>query len=209
MDWERMQSQWQAQAPVTRLPSMHELQRRDQSLGRWVRVRDWLETLAALVVAAFFALDALAAVTQGDRWRLVFDLLLVAWALFVPWRLRRARRARLRTDDGQPLRQALRGRRDEAIAQARMLEGVWWWYLAPPLLAFTGLTLADPSRGSRMGFLLLLWLGAACIAGLNWWTARRTFRRHADALQAQLATLDGLHREAPPTHPEPTSRPGD
>ena len=116
----------------------------------------------------------------------------VAWAAVVPLRLRHARRQVPEEDPQLPLVENLGRQRDAALAQARMLEQVWLWYLGPPLIGIVGITLA--LRGPSMFALVYLSVVVVLYLGIAWYNrhaARTKFRAHAEELQRQIDALSG------------------
>jgi len=192
MDWETMRQQWRGDAPAAPILSVDELESRDEALQKQVRWRDRIETVAALMVAIFFAFSALGYAAKADWAAFGFALLLVAWALFVPVWLRRARRWMPVVEHHMPLVEGLVRQRDAALVQARMLERVWLWYLVPPAIGVFGLTFAlrGPSTftWTYLAVVVLLYAG---IGWLNRRVARTKYRVHADRLQRQIDALNG------------------
>lgn len=191
MDWDRLGQQWREQAPAGELVPLEVLRERDRALWRKVWWRDLVETVAAVLVAACFALAGAVAVAKGFWLVAASSLLLVAWAIYVPFRLRRARRLAVEPAPGMPLLASLRGQREAMLAQARMLERVWAWYLGPPAIGLAGFMLGI--RGATLytlayiGVMLVLY---ASIAWLNRYAARKQFREQASSLQRQIERLE-------------------
>ena len=196
MDWDRMRQEWRNERPAAPNVSVDELESRDNVLQKQVRWRDLLETAAAVVVAVFFGFTALGLAANGEWVAFGSAVLLVAWAVFVPVRMRRARRWMPVIEHHMPLVEGLSRQRDAALAQARMLEQVWLWYLTPPMIGIFGLTLAlrGPSTFSLV-YLAAVVVLYAVIAWINRRVARTKFRAHAERLQHQIDALSG--EEAP------------
>lgn len=192
MDWDSLRQQWRQDAPAASTSSIDELRSLDQALRKRVRRRDMGETAAAVVVAVFFAWSALDLAADAEWVALGFALLLVAWAVTVPLRLRRARREVPEEDPRQPLVENLGRQRDAALVQARMLERVWLWYLTPPAIGLFGMTLArsGPSAFALayLAAVAVLYIG---LAWINRRVARTQFRAHAERLQRQIDALGG------------------
>jgi len=192
MDWDTMRQQWRSEGPAAGTVSVDELESRDQALQKQVWWRDVIETAAAVVVAIFFAFTALGSAASGNWAVAGFSAVLVAWAVFVPVWLRRARRWMPVVEHHMPLVEGLVRQRDAALVQARMLERVWLWYLVPPAIGVFGLTFAlrGPSTftWTYLAVVVLLYAG---IGWLNRRVARTKYRVHADRLQRQIDALNG------------------
>ncbi|MFZ7096951.1 hypothetical protein ACOPJQ_00030 [Luteimonas dalianensis] len=192
MDWDSMKQRWQddaAAAPDVRIEALRSL---DEKMRRRVRRRDLIETVAAVAVVIFFTLAALGMATKGEWAAVGFSVLLVVWGALIPLRLRQARRQVPEPEPQLPLVENLGRQRDAALAQARMLEQVWLWYLTPPMIGIFGLTLV--LRGPSMFSLVYLAVVVALYAGIAWYNrhvARTRFRAHAESLQCQINALDG------------------
>lgn len=190
MDWENMKQQWRQADEAMPAVSLEQLRRQEEAICKQLRRRDRLETAAAIFVAVCFGVAALV-LLAGAKWLAAgFALLLVVWAALVPLRLRHARRQMPGQTPQLPLLESLGRQRDAALAQARMLEQVWLWYLTPPTIGIAGLTLvlSGPSTFALvyLGSLLVLYV---VIAWFNRRTARTKFRVLADHLQCQIDEL--------------------
>lgn len=191
MDWDSLKQQWRHDAPAVPAASIAELQALDKAMRRRVRRRDLIETVGAVAVAVFFTLTALGMASRGEWAAFGFSVLLVAWAVVVPLRLRQARRQVPQDEPQLPLVENLGRQRDAALAQARMLEQVWLWYLGPPFIGIAGITLA--LRGLSMFALVYLAVVVVLYLGIGWYnrrTARTKLRAHAGELQRQIDALN-------------------
>lgn len=193
MEWDQVRNRWQQQ-PVAAVPAMtiHALRERDKRLARAVVWRDVLETLAAIAVVGFLSVYTINALGNEYWWRALAAGGLVAWAVFVPLRLRQARRRAAPPLPSLSLAEHLNRRRDAALAQAHMLETAWLWYVAPCVIGVTALslTVAGPTVEVMIYLAVVLAFGVV-LALLNWHTGRTRFRAHAEQLQAQLDALAG------------------
>lgn len=191
MEWDRLRDQWRQQATDASLMAVEELRTRDATLWKKVRRRDLLETIAAVIVAVFFTFTVVGSLARGEWLQAAFAALLVAWAAWLPFQLRRARGQVAVDGHAASTLDYLRRQRDAALVQARMLERVWLWYLTPPAIGVIGLRLAmeGPGTGTLryIGFVVLL---SAGLAWLNRYTARTQFRAHAAGLQRQIDALE-------------------
>ncbi|MGY0632605.1 hypothetical protein [Luteimonas sp. A478] len=196
MDWDRIKQQWTENTPAVPDVSIDKLRRQDEKLRRRVKWRDRIETAAAVLVALWFAFTTVGLAVGGKWVGAGFALLLVTWAVLMPLWLRRTRRQVPEPEPHLPLMENLARQRDAALAQARMLEQVWLWYLGPPLVGLVGLTLA--TRGLST-FALVYLPGVlvlyVAIGWVNRRTARLQFRAHAERLQRQI---DAVSEEGEP-----------
>lgn len=192
MDWDRLRQRWQHDAPTAPAISIDELRSLDRTIRKQVRQRDLLETVAAAVVAVFFGFTALGSAANGEWVASGFALLIAVWAVVVPLRLRHARRQMPEEEHRFSLMETLGRKRDAALAQARMLERVWLWYLTPPAIGVFGLTLESSGIStSTLVYLAAVLVFYAGVAWLNRHVARTKFRAHADQLQRQIDDLNG------------------
>lgn len=192
MDWNELRQEWREHAPAARLLAVEEIRALDGSLWKQVRRRDLIETIAGIAVLGIFGTGALRAMLAGEWVAAAFGLLVAAWGASLPFQLKRSRPAHRDVAHGAPVLAYLRGQRDAALAQARMLERVWLWYLTPPGIGLVGLTLAtDGPTPGALGYIAAVLLLYGGLAWLNRHVARTQFRAHADALQRQIEALEG------------------
>lgn len=192
MDWDNIKQQWQTQTLTASpaIPSAERLRQESDRLQRRVRRRDLLETIAAVVVAVFFLLAAGSGFSRGNWVGASFALLLVAWAVFVPFQLRWARRKLPDPRRDLPPRTFLEHQREAALAQAHMLDRAWLWYVAPCTAGVLGLTFSAP--GVDAGDLLYGGFVVALGIFIAWINRRagQVFHEHARALGQQINSLD-------------------
>ncbi|GGA29452.1 hypothetical protein [Dyella nitratireducens] len=201
MSWKDLQDQWQRTA-VTPLPAsaVQDTLRRAQRLRRRILWRDGTETVVALaLVPTVFgwlhdAMHAHIWLTEASA------ALLLVWLFYVPWRLWRARRLLPRNDPGLPPQRYLEREKQAMLAQARMLEQVVWWYIAPCMLGIAGVTVGNHglTRGVVIYLAVVLVL-CVLIERLNKRAAKHNFRRRVaeiDATCSELATLEAAQEAA-------------
>lgn len=191
MDWSKLRQQWQAEgAGATPPVTVEQVQRRDRSVRRRVIARDLIETAAAIIVApAFIAIGW--KMIEMDQWLAAgFCAFLVLWAAYVPYRLWQARRAMPKPQHELPLIDHLRQQRLAMIAQAEMLERIWFWYLAPCAIGIAGLTLsvAGP-RPKALIYLAGVLAFCALLGKANHHAARTHFRALAEQIDRQIADM--------------------
>lgn len=198
MDWNQMQQRWQQQAPAgTEALSLDSVRRRDDVLRANIRRRNQIETAVALLLFPIFAFAAWRAGLRGAWESAFFGGWLAVWTIYVPWQLWRTRR-------GQPQRSAdvavldyLRREREATLAQAKLLERVWLWYVLPCAIGVIGLNFA--ALGSRP----MTWIYAGVVATfsvvlalINRRVARTELRSHVAELEHHI---DRLTNEDQPT----------
>jgi len=194
MSWKDLQDQWRHTA-VTPLTTsvVQDTLHRAQRTRRQILWRDSAETIAALALVPIvfgWLRDAVHAhiwLTEASA------TLLLAWLFYVPWRLWRARRLLPRNDPGLPLQRYLELQKQAMLAQARMLEQVVWWYIAPCMLGIAGVTVGRHGL-TRDVFIYLAVVLALCVVieRLNKRTAKHKLRRRAADIEATCRELAAL-----------------
>lgn len=192
MDWNQIRQQWRSgssDAPPDDV--LVALQRRDLELRRQVKRRDWLETAVALVVAPAFAVAAWRAGARGAWAVMSFSTLLALWAAYVPAHLWRARRRLPKAHHDRPSIEYLAEDRLALLAQARMLERIWIWYLAPCAFGVIGLNVSvfGITSGSMIYTAVVLAF-CAVIARVNRHAARAQYRDLAAQIDRQISRLE-------------------
>lgn len=161
---------------------------RAAALDADVRRRDRRESIVALVMAPLFLLMAFTATTAMAR---VGALIVVAACLYIPLRLRAARRASATA--GLPVADALRTELRQVQSQERLLGSATLWYFGPLGLG-VGLFIAGGpasvlSRAIMIAALLLLY------GGLAVWNVRVARRDVAPIAAALRQSLDELEHD--------------
>ncbi len=191
MDWNQIRQQWQDGEACSPTPvSVASVQRRDKELRTQVRHRDWLESAVGLLIAPFFAVAAGIAVAHDAWLPALFAAFLAAWALYVPWHLWRNRRLLPQAEPGRPLLDYLRASHTAMLLQARQLEQIWRWYLAPCAIGVIGLTFSVRGPVTGAFFYAAAMLGfCVLVALLNKHVAQTQFRVHAQQIEQQIFEL--------------------
>lgn len=193
MNWNALRQRWQHvdAAPAATGPQLlDEVRAREQRLRAAVKRRDRLESGIALVLAPIFAYATYRAGMAGKGGSTFFSAWLTAWTLYVPWHFWRVRRRMPSPRNDLPLVDYLRRQREAMLAQARMLEQVWVWYLAPCAIGVIGLNFA--ATGLTVGNFVYAAIVAAFFAylgRLNQRAARTQFRDLVAGIDLQLAHL--------------------
>ena len=135
MNWDSVQTTWQ-NANDTVDPGKTEhlvasARQRDRELHRSVRRRDLVETTVALLIAPFFAFFTWIALGRSLWLAAAASALLTAWSLYVPWRLRRARKLQPDPTLSTDMLTYLYAEKEATQAQYALLHGVLRWYLGP------------------------------------------------------------------------------
>ena len=191
MQWEQLQQQWQQRKDAAAtLPEIRTLLQADHALQARVRKRDRIELIAAVVVVVAFGARAVFSLLN-HAWLIgALEACIVVYGICVPLRLRQARRAGNGPSEDATVLERLRCRHHAALAQARMLERAWLWYVLPPMVGITALTLVDVGpTPAAIAYLAVVYLFGIVIAWFNRRTARKRFRRHAADLQNMIAAL--------------------
>lgn len=203
MDWGQIRQQWRRDSSAAPAMSLAEVQAQDRVLHKQIRARDWRETVAAVVVALFFGYVAWSEAGRHAWAAAAFAAELVFWALWVPFWLRKTRRDAPEPRYDLPLRSYLVRQRDMLLAQARMLERAWLWYVMPCMVGVIGLTLSHADgvwavKNDMVGMSIrliffsyiagVIALGIG-VAWLNRHVARTRLRTQAEQLDRQLESL--------------------
>lgn len=135
MKWESIQTDWQSAGTTVAQTALKQMvqsvKARDRGLHQTVRRRDLIETVVALPMVPIFGFAAWSAVGKG-LWLSAFAaLLLVACCLYIPWRLRQARKLQPDPQTSTDMLAYLQAERAAARAQYDLLKGILGWYLGP------------------------------------------------------------------------------
>lgn len=159
------------------------VKRRAEAFDRKIFWRDVREIGAAVLVAGLFgwwAVDADAVLVRAGA------LVVVAGAVLVVWRIRRARSDGSAEVAARPVADRLRAEIRRVDAQIELLETVLWWYVAPPA---AGLALMIVG-GDAAGWSTLLQLAVVGVLGAGvWWLNRRAVRRGLRPRRRELVEL--------------------
>ncbi|MBD8527145.1 hypothetical protein [Pseudomarimonas arenosa] len=192
MDWNTLRQRWQSAAETIQAPAdVEALRERDRQLRATVKRRDRLETAVALLVAPLFVWVAWDSAAEGHLLRAGFALFIALWGGFVPLRLWYSRRQMPTLHADRPLLEYLGEEREAMLAQARMLESIWIWYLAPCAIGVLGLVLSvrAPTLGTWIYIAVVLGF-CALIGKANKVAARTRFRALAEDIGRQLQVLN-------------------
>jgi hypothetical protein len=203
MDWNQIRRQWRRDSSAITAMSLAEIQAQDRVLHKQIRARDRRETVVAIVVVLFFGYVAWSEAGRHAWMGATFAAELVLWALWVPFRLRKARRDAPEPRHDLPLRSYLVRQRDMLLAQARMLERAWLWYVMPCMVGVIGLTLSHADgvwtvKNDMVGMTIrlvffsyiagVIALGVG-VAWLNRYVARTKLRTRVEQLDRHLESL--------------------
>lgn len=191
MEWKDIQQQWQRDVELPQTSDMlAAVQKRDAQLRSTLRRRDRLETAVGLLVAPVFGFAAWRAGLREEWLQLFFALFLAAWAAYVPLHLWRTRRRLPTPHADRPLLEFLREEHAAMLAQARQLERIWVWYLAPCAFGVIGLSFSARGPSTSAWIYAVIVLGfCALLARLNQRAARTGFRQHARQIAQQISRL--------------------
>ena len=192
MDWNDLRSRWRAtEQPSSMLQMLGQIHTRSDKLRGAVRRRDFIETAIAILIFPAFAWLAWQLGSRGIWLPFAFVAFILGWLVYVPLRLRAARRALPQMRADMPTRDYLAAERDAMRAQAGMLEAVWRWYLAPCAFGIIGFVLS--ARGftaKTIGYSVVV-LGFCVLIGYaNRVAARTQFRPLAEDIDTQIRSLE-------------------
>ncbi|MPY90483.1 MAG: hypothetical protein GEU99_21490 [Luteitalea sp.] len=151
------------------------IEHRVRKLDRHVFRRDFIETIAAVGVIAFFSVVAWRPASSLTRAGAIFTGVA---AVFIVLHFHRTRRETRPPGPDLPLNEFCRRARDRVDAQIRLLRSVLWWYILPLLIGVNLVvagaaspTFAAVYAATTIAFgALLYWLNqraAATLAGLR------------------------------------------
>lgn len=132
MNWNELPNTWkQSEEKQPMELSIDALQHRERTTHRRVRRRDLLETVVAIPLAVFFAAAGVILLKKGVWLSGAAALWLTASCIYIPWRLREARKLLPVLRPETPTLEYLRCERDALHAQYELLNGILRWYLGP------------------------------------------------------------------------------
>ena len=132
MNWNELRHRWQDCAtPPVNGPLIERLRQRDRGLHRRVKWRDALETIVALALVPGFGWGVWFFASHGFWMSTAGSLLLTLWCLFVPLKLRQARRLKPELRPECDMLTYLKQERMALQAQFELLDRIFWWYLGP------------------------------------------------------------------------------
>ena len=209
MNWESLREHWQRTA-TTPLPVsiVEDTLRRAKRVHSRILLRDGIESVVALALVPFAVGWLLAAIHTHAVVLTMSCVLMVAWLLYVPWRLWRTRRQLPHHDAGLPLQRYLELERQAMLAQAHMLKSVAWWYIMPLLVSVTGQTLG--ASGPTLGvfaYLAAVLVLCVLIVRRNRRAARHILRHRIPDIDARCRELEALAAASADAHTDyPTQK---
>lgn len=191
MDWNNLRQRWQSAAAADAFDDVEAVRERDRKLRGTVKRRDYIETAVALFVMPFFLWTAWNLATGDKLLGAAFALFIALWAGFVPLRLWHTRRRMPTPHPDRPLREYLDEEREAMLAQARMLESVWVWYLGPCMIGVLGLvfSIRTPTIGTWV-YVGIVVAFCVLIGWANHVAARKHFRAMAEDIGRQIQALN-------------------
>lgn len=137
MDWDRIRSDWQSR-PAEGVERSLRQPVGFALLWRRIRWRDWIETVAAVLMALFFGVAACLLWFAAMKVPAGFALWLTLVCVYIPLKLARMRRLIPAADPEQPVIEFLRAERRALLGQRAMLASVWRWYWGPIAIGVIG-----------------------------------------------------------------------
>lgn len=136
--WGELGAQWRAESAPNTAVDIAELRKRSSAFARTIFLRNLREAVAAMIVIAIglhMAWNASTALVRSGGVTMALGALFILVVLLARGRNRPA------PASDAPTRVALMHEQSELERQARLLEGVWLWYLLPlvPSLGLLGL----------------------------------------------------------------------
>lgn len=137
MDWNRARLQWQTRPAASESDILAEPPKPGR-LWSIIRRRDGIETACAVFGAVLFGGFSVLLLLGGMALAAGFGFWLAAVCVYIPLRLRRARRLIPEPDPSQPVIEFLRAERQALLAQRELLGSVWRWYWGPIAVGVIG-----------------------------------------------------------------------
>ncbi len=151
-----------------------------------IRMRDWRETIASLIVIAFLAPAAI----HGNLLSRTGVGVVVGGLIFIGVKLHRARSGRTPGMDA-PVAVVLRADRERIDAQIMLLESVLSWYIAPIMIGSILIVASVRAPWVFMaGYVVIVALLSWGIQRLNAFAARSYLRPRRDELTALLSQIE-------------------
>ena len=192
MDWNELRGRWRASEPPTPMAELlARIGSRSDRLRTAVFRRDFLESGIAILLFPAFAWLAWQLAQRGVWLPFAFVAFLLGWLVYVPLRLRAARRALPVMRPDLPTRDYLAAERDGMRVQATMLEAVWRWYLAPCAIGVIGVVLSLRGFTPKTILYSVVVAGFCVLIGVaNKLAARTQFRALADEIDVQIRAIE-------------------
>jgi hypothetical protein len=160
-----LQSLWQSMPTESIVVSAEQMRARSLKFERRIRRRNMIEYVAAAVVVAAFSWYATWPEPATPLWP-VANLMIVAAALYVGWKLHRHGAAR-KADPEASVAGLIAFHRAELARQRDGLVTVWRWYLLPfvpgVVLWFTAMGIGASQHGGPAAAVMPLVLGASVL----------------------------------------------
>ncbi|MGY6555223.1 MAG: hypothetical protein ACXIUM_11960 [Wenzhouxiangella sp.] len=190
MDWNRAREQWQTRADQSGSKPLAELAE-PARLWTIIRRRDWIETAVAIFGAVFFGAMSIALLLGGLQLAALFGLWLTGVCVYIPLRLRHARRLIPTPDPGRPVIEFLRAERAALVGQRELLGSVWRWYWGPIAIGVIGFFVSIVGWGWKSAtYVLIVVAVSAAFEYLNRQAIRQTITPGLDALDRQIQDME-------------------
>lgn len=159
----------------------------------WSRVlrRDWLETIVALPMIPLFGFTTWQSASKGLWAAAAFALLITAAVVWIPFKLRAARRLRPAPDPQQSVLEFLRAELAAVQAQSRLARAAWLWYMSPIAVGVIGFytSVAGFNADSLRYAVLVIFFGIG-VHALNYYGAAPRFDASARELEQQIRQIE-------------------
>jgi hypothetical protein len=190
MDWNRAREQWQTRADQSGSKPLAELAE-PARLWTIIRRRDWIETTVAVLCAVFFGAMSVALLLGGLQMAALFGLWLTGVCVYIPLRLRHARRLIPTPDPGRPVIEFLRAERAALVGQCELLGSVWRWYWGPIAIGVIGFFVSIAGWGwMSAAYVLIVVVMSAGIETFNRKAIRDSITPGLEALDRQIQDME-------------------
>ena len=190
MDWNRIQAQWKRQSDPTAPDASTDLAEPGR-LWLTIRRRDWIESLVGVLLAPFFAFISAMLLLAGQPIPAIFGLWLTLVCVYIPLRLRRARKMIPEPDPGRAVIEFLRAERLALVGQRDLLNSVWRWYWGPVAVGAIGFYVSIMGwHWSSPAYVLVVLLFSAGIEYMNRKAVRRSIEPAIETVDQQIAEIE-------------------
>ncbi|MFK8052571.1 MAG: hypothetical protein AB8F65_06325 [Woeseiaceae bacterium] len=193
MKWDDAVDSWKASpvdAPAPKMP------REPSPLEKtWAKItrRDRLESIVAIAMLPVFGYGLWMAVSKQNWMQVCATLVLLAALVWIPLRMRHARKLRPVADPQMSIKDFLRAEHAAMKAQEAQALTAWLWYVLPISVGAVGFyTSAVGLNRDSLGYAIVVVIVSVAIHLLNYYGAAPGFAKAAEAIDQQIKEIEDL-----------------